>query len=88
MIARELFVQNGPLADRGVSAHYRWQQVEAGLVYEQDRPTFSYGPFLREGQRSSFQRFMTSSSGWLARRIGFCKLNPDSLTSRLTCAGW
>jgi len=31
---------------------------------------------------------MASSSRWLALRIGFCRLNPNLLTRRLTCAGW
>jgi hypothetical protein len=40
--------------------------------------------FLREGHLSSFQRSMASSSRWLARRCGFCRLCLSALSKRLT----
>src|SRR5215213_6821484 len=62
VIARELFAQDGCLADRSVGTHHRRQQVEARLVHKQDGPALLYGHLLREGQRSSFQRSIASSS--------------------------
>src|SRR3712207_227865 len=88
MIAREFLLQDGRLAHRGVATNHSGQRVEARLVHKQYGSTLLYGTFFSSGQRSSFQRFIASSSRWFARRIGFCRESPSALTSRLTCAGW
>src|SRR5215207_9005719 len=88
VISCEVLLENGRLPHRGVSANHHRQQVEARLIAEHDGPAFLQRPFLMEGHLFSFQRSMASSSRWLALRIGFCRLNPDFLTRRLTCAGW
>src|SRR5918994_4691157 len=88
VISGEVLLEDGRLSHRSVSANHHRQQVEARLIGEYYGPAFLLRPFLREGHLSSFQRSMASSSRWLALRTGFCKLNPNFLTRRLTCAGW
>src|SRR5215203_5888750 len=87
VISCELLLKDGRLSHRGVGANHHRQQVEARLIGEHYGPAFLLRPFLREGHLSSFQRSMASSSRWLARRCGFCKLCLKALSKRLTCAG-
>jgi hypothetical protein len=42
---------------------------------------------LSMGQRSSFQRWMAVSSRWVARRSGFCRLQPPIFKMRPTWEG-
>ena len=80
--------QDGRLAARSVGADHRWQQVEARLVYPDDRLAGTFGPFFRAGQRVAYQAAMAASSRWVARTRGFWGLQPIVRNSRLTCAGW
>ena len=71
-----------------VGSHDRWQQVETRFVHPKQCEIFLYGLFFTSGQRSCRHRSMASSSRWLARRTGFCTLQPQSRRIRLTWAGW
>src|SRR5215216_28720 len=62
VISCEVLLENGCPPHRGVSANHHRQQVETGLIGEHDRPSLLQCPFLREGQRFSFQCSMASSS--------------------------
>src|ERR687892_1857472 len=76
------------LAPGGIGLYHQGQQVTAGLVYEDDGSAFVPGLFFRAGQRSSFQRWMASSSRWLARFRGFWRLQLYCLRMRPTWEGW
>jgi hypothetical protein len=84
VISGEVLLEDGRLSHRSVGANHHRQQVEASLIGEHYGPAFLLRPFLREGHLSSFQRSMASSSRWLARRCGFCKLCLKALSKRLT----
>src|SRR3712207_9310187 len=43
---REILLQDGRLAHRGVATNHRGQHVEARLVHKQYGPTLLYGTFL------------------------------------------
>ena len=76
------------LSHWGIGPHDRWQQVEARFVHPKQRVLLLYGFFLTSGHRSWRHRSMASSSRWLARRTGFCTLQPQARRIRLTWAGW
>src|SRR5919107_2068366 len=84
VISREVLLEDGRLSHRSVGANHHRQQVEARLIGEHYGPAFLLRPFLREGHLCSFQCSMASSSRWLARRCGFCKLCLKALSKRLT----
>lgn len=83
---RKLFMENGSLSYRGIGAGNHRQQVEAGLVGEEDGPTLLQRPLFNLGQVLCFQSSMALSSRWIARRVGFCEERPRDFASRLTCA--
>src|ERR671918_2952692 len=88
MIPAERGPEKRGLAPGGIGPYHQGQQVTAGLVYEDDGSAFVPGLFFRAGQRSSFQRWMASSSRWLARFRGFWRLQLYCLRMRLTWEGW
>ncbi len=49
LLARQRLTQNGCLANRGIGAHGRWQQIEAGLIDEDQRAPLGYGSPQRLG---------------------------------------
>src|SRR5215212_2946141 len=88
MIAGTGHPEDRRLPPRGVGAHQARQQIEAGLVYPDNRTPLALGFAKRAGQRSVHHWVMAVSLRWVARRIGFCTLQPISRRSRLICAGW
>src|SRR5215472_15682927 len=88
VVPRERGVENRRLATRRVRADDRRQLVEAGLVYPDDGAPFLLGFAKSAGRRSSCHSLMAASSRWVARRIGFCTLQPICRSTRLTWAGW
>ena len=87
MIPRQGQVQDGRLATRRIGSDHTRQEIEGRLVYPDLGPPFGLGFFLIAGQRCSPQAAMAASSRWVARRIGFCTLQPTWRRRRLTCAG-
>ncbi len=83
-VARELHTQHRGLAAWRPGAHGVRQQIEARLVSPDKGVPFLGCLFLLAGQRSSCQRRMASSSRWLARCMGRCRLQPAWRSSRLT----
>src|ERR687891_675150 len=88
MVPAERGPEKRGLAPGGIGPYHQGQQVTAGLVYEDDGSAFVPGLFFRAGQRSSFQRWMASSSRWLARFRGFWRLQLYCLRMRPTWEGW
>src|SRR5260370_14787156 len=68
--------------------HGPGQQVEAGLVYPDDGPTFFGGFFSRAGQRSRHHAVIAAWSRCAARTRGRWPLWRTACSSRLTWAGW
>src|SRR3954464_12669579 len=60
VIARELLVEDGRLAHRGVGAYDAGKQVEAALIHEHYRPILLQSPFFSCGQRFSVHSLMAS----------------------------
>jgi hypothetical protein len=87
MIAGTRHPEDRRLPPRGVGAHQARQQIEAGLVYPDNRSPLASGFAKRAGQRSLHHSWMAASLRWVARRIGFWTLQPSSRRSRLICAG-
>src|SRR5258706_13727791 len=69
-------------------AHGHRQEVEAGLVYPDDRPPFVDRFFSKAGQRSCHQAAIAAASRWVARVTGRWTLCCSACSSRLTWAGW
>ncbi len=74
MITRELDPQDWSLPTRGRGPDRHGHQVKAGFIYKDNGAFFLLGLFLRAGQRSSFQREISTSSRWLACWMGFWTL--------------
>lgn len=70
------------------STHNMRQQIESGLVHEQDGAPLPQPLFLRVGHSSCFHRSIASPSRSLARRIGFCGVQPSLRKMCPTCVGW
>ena len=87
MIVGERGAQHWRLPHGRVGAGNERQQVEAGLVYEEDRAVFVARFARRAGQRSACHAAIAASLRWVARTTGFCRLSPSCRTSRLTWAG-
>src|SRR5258706_4699492 len=88
MVMGQRHPQDRGVAPRGPGPHGHGQQVEAGLVYPDDRPPLVIRFFLRAGQRACHQRAMASSSRWAARSTGRWTLCSRRCSSRYTWAGW
>lgn len=88
VIAGTGHAQDGRLAAWRVGAHQARQQIEAGLVYPDNRTPLALGFAKRAGQRSVHHWAMAASLRWVARRIGFWTLQSSSRRSRLIEAGW
>src|ERR1041385_2891974 len=76
MIPRQWYMQDRCLSKRRISAHHSGQQVEASFVYPHDSLPSCSRFFLRAGQRLVYQAAIAASSRWVARRSGFCGLQP------------
>lgn len=76
--------QDGGLTAGSVGAYHAGQEVEARFVYPDDGSMLFVCPFFSAGQRSAYQAAIAASSLWLARRIGFCTLQPIAFRSRQT----
>lgn len=77
MIAAQPVADDGRVCDRRPRAHDGRCQREARLVLEDERGARAPGFFLMRGASSRCQRAISSSSRWLARRIGFCQERPS-----------
>jgi hypothetical protein len=86
MITRHGNAQDRRLTSWCVGADPRREQVEAGFIYPDDRLLPRGSVFLSSGQRSSHQAWITVSSRWAARTMGFWTLKPKARSKRLTCA--
>ena len=84
VIAGEILIEDRCLSHRSVGANHHGQKIEARLIAEHDGSAFLQCPFFREGHFFSFQCSIASSSLWSALRSGFCKLNLNFLSKRLT----
>jgi hypothetical protein len=87
MIIAEWCAQDRRLPARSVGTANRGQQVEAGLIYPDDRALLAPRFFFSAGQRWSCQAWIAASFRSLARVIGFWTLNPSRRRRRETCAG-
>src|SRR6266849_1024802 len=88
MVMRERHPQNRGVAPRRPGAHRPRQQVDARLVYPDERAFLVACFFLRAGQRSRHQSAMAASSRWLARSTGRWTLCSRLCSTRYTWAGW
>src|ERR687895_794589 len=88
MVSAEGRLEHGRPAPGGIGLDHQGQQVAAGLIYEDAGPAFLPSLFFRAGQRSSFRRWIASSSRWAARRIGCWRLQSYCLRMRSTWEGW
>lgn len=84
VITAEMLMEDGCLSHRSVGANHHGQKIEARLIAENDGSAFLQCPFFRAGHFFSFQLSIASSSLWSALRSGFCKLNLNFLSKRLT----
>ena len=75
------------MAYRGIGAYHGRQRPKARFIHKQDATPLRYGFFSTAGQRSSFQAWMAFSSLCLARRAGFCRLQPQARNMRPTLLG-
>lgn len=87
VIPSQIGVQDGCFALGGIGAHNAGQGVESALVYPQDSSTFFLCPLFISGHRSVYHSSTASSSLWVARRIGFCTLQPIERNKREMWAG-
>lgn len=84
VIPRQGHAQDGRLPQGCIGTYDTGQEIEARLIYPDDRPPFFCRPLFSAGQRSLYQVSIAASSRWLARRIGFCTLQPMDFRSRQT----
>jgi hypothetical protein len=68
--------QRWRVSARRQAAHGRRQQGEARFIYPDDGAALSGCPLFRAGQRSDRHCSIAASLRWLARRSGFCGLQP------------
>lgn len=66
---------------------YRLEQ-EAGFIEKNNAGLPASPLFFRRGQSYLRQASMAASSRWLARRCGFCCVNPRACNKRPTWSGW
>src|SRR5215207_9268768 len=88
VISAEMLLEDRRLSHRSIGANHHRQQIEARLIAEHYGPALLQRPLLSEGHFFSFQCSMASSSRCSERRFGFCRLCLNTLSKRLTCAGW
>lgn len=81
MVARQGDGEHRCLAARRISADHTRQQIEGGLVYPDERTLLALGFFLSAGQRSVCHWAIAASSRWLARRVGFWRVQPSWASS-------
>jgi hypothetical protein len=74
--------QHRRVSPRRPAAPHHGTHQKAALVYEDDRRAAAPGVFFTPGQSSRIQRRICSSSRSMARRAGFCGLQPRSCSSR------
>src|SRR5918992_2027382 len=74
VVSAQRGTNNRSLAYWGIGSDHSKQQIKTRLVYKDQRPLFLYRLFLIWGQRSCFHRSMASSFRWVARCIGFWRL--------------
>ncbi len=87
VVPGERHSEDRALSPRSIGAYLTGQQVEARFVYPDNGPSLFFRPLFSSGQRSVYQTAMAASSLWVARRTGFCMLQPISFRSRQTWAG-
>ena len=80
----EAMIENGRLPLRGPGLAGCGQQGEAALVQENHRGVQRAGFFFKRGQVCFTQCWMAASSRSLARRAGFCQLQPKRCNRRQT----
>jgi hypothetical protein len=78
----------GPRSDGSPGAAIQRLQAEAGFIEKDERRTPSPGLFLIRGQSCERHRSIAGSFRSLARRCGFCGLNPRSCKMRPRWSGW
>jgi hypothetical protein len=76
MVTGEWEAQRGRVSARSQAAHRGRQQGEAGLIYPHDRAALAESPLFKAGQRADRHCSIAASLRWLARRRGFCGLQP------------
>jgi hypothetical protein len=80
--------QNGWFSNWCPGSHQCRKEGKARFVYPDDCPFFVFGFFLISGQVSSRQCSMAESLRWLARSIGFWKLQPIRRRRRPIWSWW
>jgi len=76
MLTCDWKAQRGRMAAWGQAAHHSWQQREARFVYPDNPAALAESPLFSAGQRSVRHCSIAASLRWLARRSGFCGLQP------------
>lgn len=84
MVVGERRTQHRRLAHRRIGTSHEWQQIQPGLIYEEDGPVLGPGFAKRAGQVAACHAAIAASFRWVARTTGFWRLNPSRRTSRLT----
>ena len=84
VVSGERHSQDRGLTAGSVGAYHTGQQIEARFVYPDYGPSLFFRPLFSSGQRSAYQAAIAASSLWVARRMGFCTLQPISFRSRQT----
>ena len=76
MVARQREAQRWWVAAWGEAPHHRWQEIEARLIDPDDGAALTYRPLFSAGQRSDHHCLIAPSLRWVARRKGFCGVQP------------